>query len=113
MVLETTPKSTTLILAIPGDDRRLAGTVAVSSPLPIAVVLSGIPFHCTVPPFRLLPLTEICRPVVPATAEAGEMKVIVGGGRIVKIEGEEETPNVATVTFALPGMVKRFDGTVA
>ena len=99
------PLFTAVMLALMTFTIRPADTVAVSSVPLTKVVVSPVPFHCTVAPDRKpVPLTVRVKDDPPAVAETGLRLVIVGvGGLIGNVDEVDELPPVlTTVTLPLP-----------
>ena len=71
------------------------------------VVVSAVPFHCTVEAAtKLVPVTVSVKAVPPATAELGLNKVIAGGGTLIVNVKDTEVPPLGagldTVTMLVP-----------
>jgi hypothetical protein len=113
---ETAPSGfVTATWALPIAVMRLAETEAVSCVELTNVVVRGVPFHCTVAPERSpVPFTVSVKSPPPAAVEIGLRLVMPGtGGLIVKLSGFEVTPELDTVTVAVPCEVMRVEATVA
>jgi hypothetical protein len=108
------PELATVTPALPALAIKLAGTAAVSCVPLTTVVVSAVPFHCTVEELKKsVPLTVSVKAGPPAVAEAGLRLVIVGTGTAtVTWTALEALPTVfATVMLAVPGTVIRVEGT--
>jgi hypothetical protein len=108
------PEFATVTLALPALAIKLAGTAAVSCVALTTVVVSAVPFHCTVEELKKsVPLTVRVKAAPPAVAEAGLRLVIVGTGTaIVTWTALEALPTVlATVMLPVPGAAIRVEGT--
>jgi hypothetical protein len=104
--------------AVPAVAMSLAGTGTLSCVLLTYVVVSPVPFHCTVELERkFVPVTVSVNPAPPAVALAGESEVAVGTGLLmVKVRAADVPPpgeGLATVTETVPPVVMSLAGTVA
>ncbi len=109
-------KLTAVMLALPALAIKLAGTAAVNCAELTNVVVSPVPFHCTVAPERkLVPLTVNVNPAPPAVAEVGLRLVIVAVGALMgNATAVDGVPPVLTaVMLALPALAIKLAGTVA
>ncbi len=80
------------------------------------MVVSAVPFHCTVAPERkLVPFTVKTNPAPPVAAEAGLRLVIAGVGTLIgSIAAVEGFPPVfTTVMLAFPALAIKLAGTAA
>jgi hypothetical protein len=92
----------------------LAGTEAVAWPLFTTVVVKGAPLKFTTEPAaNPLPFTVSVNAAPPATAVAGLIELITGGGLIVNVAGFDVAPPEVTVTETLPGVAIADAGTAA
>ncbi len=110
------PVLSAVMLALAAVAIRLAGTAAVSCVELTNVVVSAVPFHCTVAPVRkLVPFTVKAKAAPPAVAEVGLRLVMIGVGTLIgSIEAVEGLPPVfTTVMLAFPALAIKLAGTAA
>ncbi|MGA2113575.1 MAG: hypothetical protein ABSH56_02355 [Bryobacteraceae bacterium] len=115
---DVTPPLVTVIVVVPAEAVRLAGTVAVSCVALMKVVGSAVPFHrTTAPEANPLPFTVSVKPLTPAVADEGVKPPITG--LIVKVAPKDVTPPTAkaesgrTVMVVVPAVAIRLAGTAA
>jgi hypothetical protein len=90
---DVTPPLATVIVVVPAEAIRLAGTEAVNCVALTNVVGNAVPFHCTcttAPAANPLSFTVSVKPVPPAVADEGLKLPITG--LIVKVAPEDVTP---------------------
>lgn len=110
------PEFATVTLALPPLAISAAITVAVNCVLLTNVVVSPVPFHCTVAPERKpVPLTVSMKSDPPAFAEVGLRLLMVGVGILIGsvVTVDALPPLFVAVILALPGLAIRFIGTAA
>ncbi len=110
------PVLSAVMLALPGLAIRLAGTAAVSCVELTNVVVSAVPFQCTLAPERkLVPFTVSVNAAPPAITEVGLKLVMVGVGALTGNDAAVEglPPVLTAVMLALPALAIRLAATAA
>ena len=111
---DVTPFSTTVTFAVPTAAMRLAGTWAVNCEALAKLVVSAVPFHCTMAlETKPVPLTVSVKAAAPAVAVFGLRDVMTGPAAMVNVAPADVTPFSTTVTVTVPGEAMRFAGTWA
>jgi hypothetical protein len=108
----------TVTEAVPAVAMSPAGTEAVTCVLLTYVVVSPVPFHCTVDPeTKFVPVTVRVNAAPPAVADVGESEVALGSGLLmVKVRALDVPPpgeGFSTVTEAVPAVAMSLAGTEA
>ncbi len=105
-----------VMLALPTLAIKLAGTAAVNCVELTKVVVSAVPFHCTIAPARkLVPFTVRVNAAPPAITEVGLKLVMAGVGAFTaNVAAAEGLPPVlSAVMLALPLLAIKLAGTAA
>ena len=104
----------TVIVALPAEAMRLAGTAAVTCVALTYVVVSGDPFHwTTAPDTKPAPFTARVNAGPPAVPAAG-LKLVIESAAIGKVtEFDAAPPGLNTLMAAVPELAIRLAGTAA